>query len=192
MGADMRSAFFTASASIFLLLACARGAKFDPPEAQNDTKYPDPGSPVSSHDGGASRGPSKDAGAPDSAGGGSTSGDASASDDDAGASTSDASDRGLDCSDPTTEAECNTCCYKQHASGARTYDDAVRACACGAGGPCRTACANTFCADQPYDQGDACHRCLQNSPSCGSAGSKACNGDPDCVELRDCNDECGG
>ena len=98
-----------------------------------------------------------------------------------------------------TAAACGTCCEGRHPAGKQVREDASEACMCGAAGKCQTECAQTDCnADGGAESvtGDACDLCeKKNDPDegtgpCTAPIETACNGNPDCVALTKCEDEC--
>jgi hypothetical protein len=68
--------------------------------------------------------------------------------------------------------------------GANAYGN----CACNSPGPCKTACADSYCKGKQPQQGDACYTCLeqQGQGECGDASAQACHADPECVAFARC------
>jgi hypothetical protein len=98
------------------------------------------------------------------------------------------------CAQQTTQKLCVGCCQRVHNGGFTTLHDAAKSCVCGSNGPCKTACANEFCADTASQSGDACSQCLnknlaQGAP-CYATVNSACQADPDCTAYESCYQPC--
>jgi hypothetical protein len=70
--------------------------------------------------------------------------------------------------------------------------DATRQCECETPGPCKTACASSYCQAQPGDAG--CYSCIFPTLAvglpCYAAAKQACGADTDCNAYVECRAAC--
>jgi hypothetical protein len=82
---------------------------------------------------------------------------------------------------------CIDCCTAGSQTAFKVADDAFKTCACGASGPCRTACAADFCAGKDTQPSNACLACLdQKTASCEQTADAACEADATCKAASVC------
>ncbi len=85
---------------------------------------------------------------------------------------------------------CRQCCVGLYPDAAAILLANEETCACTTPGDCATACASSLCqAKAPNNQ---CSACLRNADAgnCGVSGIAACETDPQCKPLADCEIGC--
>ena len=90
------------------------------------------------------------------------------------------------CATSTTQDACFTCCEQQHPQALPLLQQAFGNCACGTGaGNCAAECGASFCAGLAPSA--LCEQCLDASDTCRLQADSACEQNPTCNALFQCD-----
>jgi hypothetical protein len=94
------------------------------------------------------------------------------------------------CAMSAGKSACYQCCETANPAALSFLDNEWGKCACEVPGVCANACANSYCAGLPVQQGSSCDSCLAaNNQSCSTQAESKCNADATCKKLFQCDQD---